>query len=65
LYDDDDFQWSCGFAEAEGRGNTSETQPVLVGQSPHAGRWPPFIKVGKSIRYNQTALLQWLKSRER
>jgi predicted DNA-binding transcriptional regulator AlpA len=27
------------------------------------GDGPPFIKVGRSIRYSELALLQWMKSR--
>jgi len=30
-----------------------------------AGDGPPFIKVGRSVRYSETALLQWMKSRQR
>lgn len=26
---------------------------------------PPFIKMGRPIRYSEAALLQWLKSRQR
>ena len=29
------------------------------------GDGPPYIKVGRSIRYAVTALLQWMKSRQR
>jgi predicted DNA-binding transcriptional regulator AlpA len=29
------------------------------------GDGPPFIRVGRSIRYSETALLQWVKSRQR
>ena len=29
------------------------------------GDGPPFIRVGRSIRYSEAALLQWLKSRQR
>lgn len=29
------------------------------------GDGPPFIKVGRSIRYSEAALLQWMKSRQR
>ena len=29
------------------------------------GDGPPFIKIGRSIRYAETALLQWMKSRQR
>jgi predicted DNA-binding transcriptional regulator AlpA len=25
---------------------------------------PPFIRIGRSIRYSQAALLQWMKSRQ-
>jgi len=30
-----------------------------------AGDGPPFIKVGRSVRYSETSLLQWMKSRQR
>jgi predicted DNA-binding transcriptional regulator AlpA len=30
-----------------------------------AGDGPPFIKVGRSVRYSEAALLQWMKSRQR
>ena len=29
------------------------------------GDGPPFIKVGRSIRYSEATLLQWMKSRQR
>jgi hypothetical protein len=29
------------------------------------GDGPPFIKVGRSIRYGEAALQQWMKSRQR
>jgi hypothetical protein len=29
------------------------------------GDGPPFIKFGRAIRYAETALLQWMKSRQR
>ena len=30
-----------------------------------AGDGPPFIKVGRSVRYSEAGLLQWMKSRQR
>jgi excisionase family DNA binding protein len=30
-----------------------------------SGDGPPYIRIGRSIRYSETALLQWLKSRQR
>jgi predicted DNA-binding transcriptional regulator AlpA len=29
------------------------------------GDGPPYIPIGRSIRYNEAALLQWMKSRQR
>jgi predicted DNA-binding transcriptional regulator AlpA len=29
------------------------------------GDGPPYIQVGRSIRYREAALLQWMKSRQR
>jgi predicted DNA-binding transcriptional regulator AlpA len=29
------------------------------------GDGPPYIRVGRSIRYTEAALLQWMKSRQR
>jgi predicted DNA-binding transcriptional regulator AlpA len=29
------------------------------------GDGPPYIRIGRSIRYSQAALLQWMKSRQR
>ena len=29
------------------------------------GDGPPYIKIGRSIRYSEIALLQWMKSRQR
>jgi predicted DNA-binding transcriptional regulator AlpA len=29
------------------------------------GDGPPFIKVGRSVRYSGTALLQWMRGRQR
>jgi predicted DNA-binding transcriptional regulator AlpA len=28
------------------------------------GDGPPFIRLGRSIRYSETALLRWMKSRQ-
>jgi excisionase family DNA binding protein len=29
------------------------------------GDGPPYVKIGRSIRYSETALVQWMKSRQR
>jgi predicted DNA-binding transcriptional regulator AlpA len=29
------------------------------------GDGPPYIRIGRSIRYAESALLQWIKSRQR
>lgn len=29
------------------------------------GDGPPYIKVGRAIRYSEAAILQWMKSRQR
>jgi predicted DNA-binding transcriptional regulator AlpA len=29
------------------------------------GDGPPYIKMGRAIRYNEAAILQWMKSRQR
>jgi excisionase family DNA binding protein len=29
------------------------------------GDGPPYIRIGRSIRYNEAALIQWMKSRQR
>jgi predicted DNA-binding transcriptional regulator AlpA len=29
------------------------------------GDGPPYIRIGRSIRYTEAALLQWMKSRQR
>jgi excisionase family DNA binding protein len=29
------------------------------------GDGPPFIRIGRSIRYSEVALLQWMKSQQR
>ena len=29
------------------------------------GDGPPYLKLGKSVRYSESALLAWLKSRQR
>jgi predicted DNA-binding transcriptional regulator AlpA len=29
------------------------------------GDGPPFIKIGRSVRYSEAALQQWMKSRQR
>jgi predicted DNA-binding transcriptional regulator AlpA len=29
------------------------------------GDGPPYIRIGRSIRYSEAALLQWMKSRQR
>jgi len=29
------------------------------------GEGPPFIQIGRSVRYSKAALLRWLKSQER
>jgi hypothetical protein len=30
-----------------------------------SGNGPPYIKIGRSIRYSEAALIQWMKSRQR
>jgi predicted DNA-binding transcriptional regulator AlpA len=30
-----------------------------------AGEGPPFVQIGRNVRYSKAALLRWLKSRER
>ena len=30
-----------------------------------AGDGPPFVQIGRTIRYSEAALMQWLKSRQR
>ena len=29
------------------------------------GDGPPYIKIGKSVRYTDTGMIQWMKSRQR
>lgn len=29
------------------------------------GDGPPFIKIGKAVRYHEVALIQWMKGRQR
>jgi predicted DNA-binding transcriptional regulator AlpA len=29
------------------------------------GDGPPFIKIGRAVRYSEAALIQWMKSRQR
>jgi hypothetical protein len=29
------------------------------------GDGPPYVKIGRSIRYTETALIQWMKARRR
>lgn len=29
------------------------------------GDGPPYMQIGRSVRYSETALLQWMKSRQR
>jgi predicted DNA-binding transcriptional regulator AlpA len=29
------------------------------------GNGPPFIKIGRSVRYSEATLLQWMKSQQR
>ena len=49
----------------------NETAPVLkvstswLAKKRMEGDGPPFIKVGRSVRYSPAALLQWIKSRQR
>jgi predicted DNA-binding transcriptional regulator AlpA len=33
-----------------------------LAKSRMSGKGPPFIRIGRAIRYSQTALLQWMKS---
>jgi predicted DNA-binding transcriptional regulator AlpA len=30
-----------------------------------SGDGPPYLKMGRSVRYSEVALLQWMKSRQR
>ena len=39
--------------------------PSWLAKRRMTGDGPPFVKVGRSIRYSEAALLQWVKSRQR
>jgi hypothetical protein len=39
--------------------------PSWLAKARMRGDGPPYIKVGRSIRYAEAALLQWMKSRQR
>jgi predicted DNA-binding transcriptional regulator AlpA len=39
--------------------------PSWLAKSRMRGDGPPFIQIGRSIRYSEVALQQWLKSRQR
>ena len=36
-----------------------------LAKSRMTGSGPPFVKLGRSVRYRESALIQWLKSRTR
>jgi predicted DNA-binding transcriptional regulator AlpA len=39
--------------------------PSWLAKARMRGDGPPYIRVGRSIRYSEAALLQWMKSRQR
>jgi len=49
---------------SEGGGKASEGQHVVAGKG-ERGDGPPFIKIGRAIRYSEAALIQWMKGRQR
>ncbi len=42
-----------------------KVSPSWLAKARMRGDGPPFIKVGRSIRYSEFALQQWMKSRQR
>jgi predicted DNA-binding transcriptional regulator AlpA len=36
-----------------------------LAKSHQRGEGPPYIKLGRSVRYSRSALLEWLKSHQR
>jgi predicted DNA-binding transcriptional regulator AlpA len=45
--------------------NALRTSTSWLAKARMNGNGPPFIKVGRSVRYSETALLQWTRSRQR
>ena len=39
--------------------------PSWLAKARMRGDGPPFIKIGRSIRYSEAALIQWMKGRQR
>jgi hypothetical protein len=42
-----------------------KVSPSWLAKARMRGDGPPYIKVGRSIRYSEGTLLQWVKSRQR
>jgi predicted DNA-binding transcriptional regulator AlpA len=42
-----------------------KVSPSWLAKARMRGDGPPYICIGRSIRYAETALIQWLKSRQR
>jgi excisionase family DNA binding protein len=42
-----------------------KTSLSFLAKARMSGEGPPFTKIGRSVRYSETDLLQWMKSRRR
>ena len=42
-----------------------KVSPSWLAKARMRGDGPPYIRIGRSIRYSEAALLQWMKSRQR
>ena len=42
-----------------------KVSPSWLAKARMRGDGPPYIRIGRSIRYSEAALIQWMKSRQR
>ena len=45
--------------------NLLRLSPSWLAKARMRGDGPPYVKLGRSIRYTETAILQWMRSRQR
>jgi predicted DNA-binding transcriptional regulator AlpA len=45
--------------------NLLRLSPSWLAKARMRGDGPPYVKLGRSIRYTETGILQWMRSRQR
>jgi predicted DNA-binding transcriptional regulator AlpA len=50
---------------ADDAANLLRLSPSWLAKARMRGDGPPYVKLGRSIRYTETGILQWMRSRQR